>query len=202
MYAIVITGGKQYRVSENDVIEVEKLKAELGATVELNVAFIADGTDVIADQATLAAAKVFATVEEHYKGVKALVFKFQKRKGYKRTRGHRQELTRIRISEISLSGKQSKQAAVKADAKPAKADDKAAAIKETASAKKSSTVAKGDSTAKASTAKKTAKSETDSAKSPAKTTKTKAKAEKEAVVESVVEETSKEQAVEPEKTAE
>lgn len=201
MYAIVITGGKQYRVSENDVIEVEKLNAEPGATVELSVAFIADGTNIIADSAALESTKVFATVEEHFKGVKALVFKFQKRKGYKRTRGHRQELTRLHIDEISLNGKQSKKATVKADEKPAKAEEKAALTKETEPAKKAKAATKSESTAKVTAVKKSAKSEEDNAKSVAKANKTKPKVDK-TVVEAVVDGASAEQAVEPERTAE
>ena len=196
MYAIVITGGKQYRVSENDVIEVEKLKAEPGATVELDVAFIADGTKITTDQTALAEAKVFATVEEHFKGVKALVFKFQKRKGYKRMRGHRQELTRLRIAEISLSGKQSKKSSVKSDEKLNKAEEKAVTVKEKEPAKKAKTAAK------ATTAKKSVQPKDDTAKATVKATKAKPKAEKKAAKEPVVDNVTSEQVVEPERTAE
>ena len=122
MYAIVITGGKQYRVSENDVIEVEKLNVEPGEKVELDVAFIADGSNITTDNDALAKARVFAEVVEHFKGEKALVFKFQKRKGYKRLRGHRQDLTRLRVLEISLTGKESKPTAKKTTPKTEKSE--------------------------------------------------------------------------------
>jgi large subunit ribosomal protein L21 len=122
MYAIVITGGKQYRVSENDVIEVEKLNVEPGEKVELDVAFIADGSNITTDRDALAKARVFAEVTEHFKGEKALVFKFQKRKGYKRLRGHRQDLTRLRVLEISLSGTETKPAAKKTVEKTVKSE--------------------------------------------------------------------------------
>jgi len=104
MYAIVATGGKQYKVAEGGVLEVEKLDAQAGDTVALNVVFIADGATITTDSTELAQAKVFAEVVEHFKGEKKLIFKFKKRKGYKRLRGHRQNLTRLKIVCISLTG--------------------------------------------------------------------------------------------------
>jgi large subunit ribosomal protein L21 len=119
MYAIVVTGGKQYRVEVDDLIEVEKLEVEPGGTVELNVVFLADGSTITTDAAALATAKVFASVVEQFKGDKQIIFKFKKRKGYKRLRGHRQNLTRLKIEAISLDGKPPKAtSAKKATAKP------------------------------------------------------------------------------------
>ena len=92
MYAIVKTGGKQYKVAVGDKLNIEKLDAEVGATVELPVE---------ADPAKAAAKKVTAEVVEQFKGPKQLVFKFKKRKNYKKLRGHRQQLTRVEIKSIA-----------------------------------------------------------------------------------------------------
>ena len=83
MYAIVKTGGKQYKVSAGDFLNVEKLNAEAGDTVALDVIAVVE-----------------AVVVEQFKGEKQLIFKFKKRKNYKRTRGHRQNLTRIQITAV------------------------------------------------------------------------------------------------------
>ena len=100
MYAIIKTGGKQYKVSAGDYLNVEKLDAEVGSTVALDAIAVVDGETVIADPAEAAKTKVEATVVEQFKGEKQLVFKFKKRKNYKRMRGHRQNLTRIQISAV------------------------------------------------------------------------------------------------------
>jgi len=105
MYAIVKTGGKQYRVAADDIIEVEKLDVEPDSTVELEVVFIADGSKIIIDADELQYAKVSATVIEQFKGEKQIIFKFKKRKGYKRLRGHRQNLTKLKIDTIKLGEK-------------------------------------------------------------------------------------------------
>lgn len=100
MYAIVKTGGKQYKVAAGDKINVEKIDAEVGAKVELEAICVVDGETVIADPAEAAKTKVVAEVVEQFKGKKALVFKFHKRKNYKKLRGHRQQLTRVQIESI------------------------------------------------------------------------------------------------------
>ncbi|MDR3307836.1 MAG: 50S ribosomal protein L21 [Coriobacteriales bacterium] len=128
MYAIVATGGKQYKVLAGDTFEVEKLVANVGDIVELDVVFIANGSSITTDAGALATAKVFAEVVEHFKGEKALIFKFKKRKGYKRLRGHRQNLTRLLVKDISLTGtapKATVKKAVKDGDKPAKKAPKA-----------------------------------------------------------------------------
>ena len=100
MYAIVKTGGKQYKVAPGDKLNVEKLDAEVGPKVELTAICIVDGDKVEADPAKAAATKVTATVIEQFRGEKQLVFKFKKRKNYKKMRGHRQYLTRVRIDSV------------------------------------------------------------------------------------------------------
>ncbi|MDD6784912.1 MAG: 50S ribosomal protein L21 [Eggerthellales bacterium] len=100
MYAIIKTGGKQYRVAAGDKLNIEKLDAEVGAKVELTAICVIDGDKVEADPAKAAQTKVVATVVEQFRGEKVLVFKFKKRKNYKKLRGHRQSLTRIQIESI------------------------------------------------------------------------------------------------------
>lgn len=100
MYAVVSTGGKQLKVAEGDIVAVEKLDAEVGSTVDLDVIFLADDENIVVDPASLEKAKVVAEVVEHFKGDKVMIFKFKKRKGYKRTRGHRQNLTRVLVKEV------------------------------------------------------------------------------------------------------
>ena len=100
MYAIVSTGGKQYKVAKGDVIDVEKLDAQPGDKVELDVLLLADGAGKVVAADELAGAKVTAEVVEQFKGKKVLVFKLKKRKRYHRANGHRQNLTKLQISSI------------------------------------------------------------------------------------------------------
>lgn len=100
MYAIVKTGGKQYKVAAGDCLNIEKLNAEVGDKVELPVITVVDGANVIADPAEAAKTKVEAEVIEQFKGKKQLVFKFKKRKNYKKLRGHRQQLTRVKVTAV------------------------------------------------------------------------------------------------------
>lgn len=100
MYAIIATGGKQYKVAEGDVLDVEKLDAQPGDKVELPVLLLNDGKQTIVDAASLQDKKVTAEVVEQFKGEKVLVFKFKKRKRYHRANGHRQNLTKIQIVEL------------------------------------------------------------------------------------------------------
>jgi large subunit ribosomal protein L21 len=102
MYAIVKTGGKQYKVAPGDKINIEKLDVEPGDKVELE-AICVDGDKVEADPAKAAKTKVVATVLEQFKGDKQLVFKFKKRKNYKKLRGHRQSLTRVKIESVGTA---------------------------------------------------------------------------------------------------
>ncbi|MGI6216649.1 MAG: 50S ribosomal protein L21 [Coriobacteriales bacterium] len=101
MYAVIKTGGKQYKVSEGDVIDIEKLNAEVGDTVDFDVLFICDGSKILIKEDELANAKVTGEVLEQFKGKKQIVFKFKKRKNYKRLKGHRQQLTKVKITSLS-----------------------------------------------------------------------------------------------------
>jgi large subunit ribosomal protein L21 len=123
MYAVVNIGGKQAKVEKGSLIAVEKLDAKVGDTVSLPVLMIADGDRVLVKPSELTTAGVTAEVLEHFKGEKQIVFKFKKRKGYKRTKGHRQTLTSVRILDITTDGVPAKVAKPKAEkAAPAKAE--------------------------------------------------------------------------------
>lgn len=102
MYAIVRTGGKQYQVVAGETLRVEKLKGEVGDTVELSdVLLVADGEDVKVGTPVVDGAKVVAKIAEQGKAKKVLVFKKKKRKGYRVLRGHRQMFTALTIEEIA-----------------------------------------------------------------------------------------------------
>ena len=101
MYAIIKTGGKQYRVAPGEKIKVEQISAEVGAALELGeVLFQSDGTNVKTGSPLIDGAKVKATVLGHGRGDKVKVFKMRRRKNYRRTQGHRQNYTEIRIDSI------------------------------------------------------------------------------------------------------
>ncbi len=102
MYAIVSTGGKQYKVAQGDVIDVEKLEAQPGDKVELDVLMLNDGATSTVEPAALEGKKVTAEVLDQFKGKKVIIFKFKKRKRYHRTRGHRQQLTKLKIVELPI----------------------------------------------------------------------------------------------------
>ena len=99
MYAIVETGGKQYKVAENDLINVEKLEANVGDKVNLNVLMVVDGEKVKAGN-DVKDAKVVAEVMEHGKDKKIVVFKYKAKKNYRRTKGHRQPYTTLKIVSV------------------------------------------------------------------------------------------------------
>jgi large subunit ribosomal protein L21 len=100
MYAIVKTGGKQYRVEKDQFLLVERLAAEEGATVALEP-ILFRSEDSVFDKKGLAKVKVEAVVLAHERGPKLRVFKFKPKRGYKKRNGHRQELTRIKVTSIS-----------------------------------------------------------------------------------------------------
>ena len=99
MYAVIKSGGKQHRVEQGQTLIVERLKQEVGASVDFEPLLIA-GDSPVFDADGLAKASVSGEVVEHLRGPKLRVFKFKPKRGYKRRTGHRQELTRIRITEI------------------------------------------------------------------------------------------------------
>jgi len=129
MYAIVKTGGKQYRVERGQRLLVERLPVAEGADVALEP-ILYRSEEAVFDRDGLARVKVTARVLAHERGEKLRVFKFKPKRGYKRRTGHRQELTRIEVTEIS-AGAAAKPAAKAARAKPQKAPgERAAASKE------------------------------------------------------------------------
>ncbi len=101
MYAIIDNGGKQYKVAEGDSVRVEKLEAELGATVEFKVVMVSDEAGVKTG-AEVANAKVTATVEKQAKEKKIIVFKYKAKKNERKKQGHRQPYTQVKIETISL----------------------------------------------------------------------------------------------------
>ena len=101
MYAVVKTGGKQYRVKEGDTLDVEKLDVDADGTVELHPVMLVDDGQVTTGADALSGASVTATVVDHRRGKKIRVFKYKNKTGYRRTQGHRQAITRIRIDRIS-----------------------------------------------------------------------------------------------------
>ncbi len=128
MYAVIETGGKQYRVQPGDLIQVEKLTGGAGEQVNFDRVLLIGGESVQVGGPSVAGATVTGTIVEQTKGSKIIVFKFKRRKMYRRKQGHRQKLTAVRIDEISQESGESG-----ADA---------AASKKTARTKKRSTVKK------------------------------------------------------------
>ncbi len=118
MYAVIKTGGKQYKVEAGATLKVEKLLGEVGSKVVIDkVLMIADGDSTTIGAPLIAGATVNATVVSHGRADKVMIFKFRRRKHYRKTQGHRQSFTEIQIGEILAAG----QAATKAvAAKPAK----------------------------------------------------------------------------------
>src|SRR3954464_9596036 len=100
MHAVIQTGGKQYRVTTGDSIEIDTLPGDIGSEVEFDrVLALTDGDNVTAGSGAQGA-RVKATITEHGRADKVLVFKFKRKKQYKRTIGHRQNYTRVTVSEI------------------------------------------------------------------------------------------------------
>lgn len=101
MYAIVKTGGKQYQVAEGDVIEVEKLAGQPGDPVVLPAVLLVDGDRVVTDPAALANVAVAGELVEETKGPKIRIHKFKNKTGYHKRQGHRQRLTRVKVTGIT-----------------------------------------------------------------------------------------------------
>ena len=164
MYAVTRTGGKQYRVTTGDLIAIEKLTGEPGSTITFDdVLMVGDGDKRDVGAPRLAGAAVVAELIEQTRGEKIIVFKKKRRKGYRRTKGHRQDLTVVRITDIMAAGTQ------RATAKPAKAK---AAPKADATA----APAAEDAAPKAAAQKPAAKATATESKAEAKTPATKATA--------------------------
>jgi large subunit ribosomal protein L21 len=174
MFAVIRTGGKQYRVAPNDVIEIEKIAGNPGDIVELGEVLLLGGADggPKAGAPLIAGAAVAAEVVEQGRGEKIIVFKKKRRKGYRRTKGHRQLLTTIRITEILTDGKKpSKQAA---KPQPKKADKPVEAKAPKTEAAKPAKKAEAKPAAKKAAAKP--KAEKSATKKPARAAKPKPKA--------------------------
>ncbi len=100
MYAVIRTGGKQYRVSQDDVLRVETLKAEVGSTVKFDVLAIGEGEGLRIGKPVVDGAKVEGVVLKQARARKVLIYKFENTKNYHRKKGHRQAYTEVRISTI------------------------------------------------------------------------------------------------------
>ncbi|MBC7348777.1 MAG: 50S ribosomal protein L21 [Candidatus Aminicenantes bacterium] len=151
MFAVIKTGGKQYRVKVGDVLSVEKLEAEKGQLVHFDqVLLLEDDSQIQVGTPYLEKARVAAEVLDDYKGGKVIVFKKKRRKGYRRKKGHRQLMTKVRISGIYPEGP-----AVETEKPAAEAAQKKARKKET-TARAAKTAAKKES----GTARKATKKET------------------------------------------
>ncbi len=121
MYAIVETGGKQYRVQPGDRIDVERLPGAVGDTIDLDrVLFVGDGPEGAKQDSV----RVIGKIVEQARGPKILVFKMKRRKMYRRKRGHRQHFTRLQIEDIEMGGVSTKSAAQAKQKKPLKAEGK------------------------------------------------------------------------------
>lgn len=134
MYAVIRTGGKQYRVIPGEKLKVEKLLGEVGSDITIDkVLMIADGDDVTIGAPLIAGATVPATVISHGRGDKVMIFKFRRRKHYRKTQGHRQSYTEIQIGDFGgkVASKPAKaakteEAVAAKEVKPAKAAAKPA----------------------------------------------------------------------------
>ncbi len=101
MYAIIATGGKQYKVSEGDVIRVEKLDVEAGQTYEFDQVLAVNDGELTIGCPTVAGAKVTATVQGQGRGKKVIVYKYKRKTGYHKKNGHRQAYTELKIDSIA-----------------------------------------------------------------------------------------------------
>lgn len=139
MFAVIKTGGKQYKVQQGDVLQVEKLGLEKDKTITFDeVLLVEDGKETLIGTPFVDKAKVHAVIIENFKDDKVIVFKKKRRKQYKKMRGHRQELSRIRIEDITLGSavpKKTQPAAAAKKEEPVKTQTKPAAKKTTPAAK-------------------------------------------------------------------
>ena len=153
MFAVIETGGKQYRVSPEDVIRVERLPQEAGAALELpEVLAMGDGDNVTLGKPRVDGARVAATVIDHVRADKIIVFRKNRRKNFRRKKGHRQHQTVLRIDEILAAGQERSKAA-----KPAAKKEEKPAAK---TAKSAASTKKPAASAKTAAAKKPAKKST------------------------------------------
>jgi len=167
MFAVIKTGGKQYRVAAEDVLKVEKIKGEPGEIVQFGDVLVVGGDSVTLGVPTVDGASVAAEVLDQGRGAKVIAFKKRRRKNSRRKRGHRQEFTLVRITEILTDGaKPTKTARPKVERKPKPAETSV----ETAGGEADEAPAKAKSAKKPAAKAKTAKKP---AKKPAAKTKSK-----------------------------
>lgn len=172
MFAVIKTGGKQYKVAPEDILRVEKLAGEPGDIVELDAVLMLGGeSGTTLGTPLVAGATVAAEVVEQTRGDKIVVFKKQRRKHHRRRHGHRQEETVLRIAEILTDGQKPSRTKVERPAAKAAAPKKAAAKKSTK--KSTKTAAKAAGPAKKAAAKKSAAKKPAAQKAPAKKAATK-----------------------------
>lgn len=102
MYAVITSGGKQFKVQEQEIVTMERIAGEAGAKITFaEVLAIGEGAEMKYGNPTVEGAKVEAEIVEHFRGPKVIAFKMKRRKGYRRRKGHRQELTKVRITSIA-----------------------------------------------------------------------------------------------------
>jgi large subunit ribosomal protein L21 len=102
MYAVIATGGKQYKVQQDDVIDIERLEGEVGAKVTFDeILALGEDGNIELGSPKMEGASVEGEIIDQFRGKKLTVFKFKRRKGYQKKQGHRQELTKVRIAAIN-----------------------------------------------------------------------------------------------------
>ena len=169
MYALVRTGGKQYRVAKDDTILVERIAADEGAEVILDdVVMLGDGDKVTIGTPRVEGAAVSATVVSQTRGPKIIIFRRKRRKNHRRTQGHRQDLTLLKINAIAEDGKSLKPKAAPAKKAAAKEEAAPKAAAKKAAAKKAAPKAEAKAAPKKAVAKKTAAKKTAAKKTAAK----------------------------------
>ena len=169
MYALVRTGGKQYRVAKDDTILVERIAADEGAEVILDdVVMLGDGDKVTIGTPRVEGAAVSATVVSQTRGPKIIIFRRKRRKNHRRTQGHRQDLTLLKINAIAEDGKSLKPKAAPAKKAAAKEEAAPKAAAKKADAKKAAPKAEAKAAPKKAAAKKTAAKKATAKKAAAK----------------------------------
>ena len=169
MYALVRTGGKQYRVAKDDTILVERIAADEGAEVILDdVVMLGDGDKITIGTPRVEGAAVSATVVSQTRGPKIIIFRRKRRKNHRRTQGHRQDLTLLKINAIAEDGKSLKPKAAPAKKAAAKEEAAPKAAAKKAAAKKAAPKAEAKAAPKKAAAKKTAAKKATAKKAAAK----------------------------------
>jgi large subunit ribosomal protein L21 len=169
MYALVRTGGKQYRVAKDDTILVERIAADEGAEVILDdIVMLGDGDKVTIGTPRVEGAAVSATVVSQTRGPKIIIFRRKRRKNHRRTQGHRQDLTLLKINAIAEDGKSLKPKAAPAKKAAAKEEAAPKAAAKKAAAKKAAPKAEAKAAPKKAAAKKTAAKKATAKKAAAK----------------------------------